>query len=304
MMDSKDFDQKANADRNEEISSLEKKAMIVVNSAVGTAASVGLLPIPFADSISLIGVQVGMMLGINAVFKIDYKRDTLKSLVIGAIGVSGTGTIGRAVFSSLIKIIPGIGSITGAMLASVIGGTLTLSLGKAYIDICKKLKIGDIDADNVKEVQKALKAKFKEEMKEKSNYESAEKAANEAKESSDRVEAMSLETDLENLVKIEGLEEIDSYTNNGLPICVLLGIDQIWICDITCHVEKEKDQEGKTQLLIKQIIPCKENSEKTNKVIKYSLDKIGKEYNIKLAKGCPRRKYWEKIIEEKDSIFK
>lgn len=302
MMDSKDFDQKANADRNEEISSLEKKAMIVVNSAVGTAASVGLLPIPFADSISLIGVQVGMMLGINAVFKIDFKRDTLKSLVIGAIGVSGAGTIGRAVFSSLIKIIPGVGSITGAMLASVIGGTLTLSLGKAYIDICKMLKIGDIDADNVKEVQKALKAKFKEEMKEKSNYESAEKAANEAKESSDRVEAMSLGTDLENLVKIEGLEEIDSYIDKGLLIRVLLDKDRI--CDITCHVVKEKDQEGKTQLLIIQIIPCKGKSEKTDKVIKYSLDKIGKEYNIKLDKRCPHRKDWEKIIEEKDSIFK
>ena len=50
-----------------ELDTMAKKSMVTVGSATAAAVSVGFLPIPVADSITLIGIQIGMMVGINTI---------------------------------------------------------------------------------------------------------------------------------------------------------------------------------------------------------------------------------------------
>lgn len=151
---------------------LELQAAKATNVVLAFAASTGVtgaIPIPFADAPLLIAQQVAMMGAINAVFHITVGKDVLKSLAMGAIGVGGATVIGRTVATSLIKLIPGAGTIMGGTAAAGTAAALTLALGKAYIGICKSIKMGDLNLDELsqKKGREAFKQAFRDEMKKK-----------------------------------------------------------------------------------------------------------------------------------------
>lgn len=275
-----------------EIESMEKKAMIAVTSATAAAASVGLLPIPLADSITLIGIQVGMMVGINSVFKIDLKKDAIKSLIFGALGVSGVGTIGRAIFSSLVKVIPGVGSVTGGILASVIGGTLTLSLGKAYIEICKMLKRGSLDLNDMDKVKETFKGLYKKEVKDSSNKEYAEAKAREAKENKENLLLSDEQLSSERVI-VEEIDNIPDYINNSDCLRVVDKKTGVMISLIKYSAEKINDG----IVLTINIIP---GLDKKTDMIILALDRIGEKYTIKLDKKCKKRKDWSELLLTKN----
>lgn len=146
-----------------------EKAQNTVLGFVATTATTGAIPIPFADAPLLIAQQVGMMATINAIFKFDVKKETLKSLVTAAIGVSGTTIIGKTIASNLIKFVPWGGSVVGGVISSSTAGVLTFSLGMAYIEVCKAIKMGRINQSDL--TKKAgidlMKKSFKEHLKKK-----------------------------------------------------------------------------------------------------------------------------------------
>lgn len=144
-----------------------EKADNVVLGFVATTGATGAIPIPFADAPLLIGEQVAMMAAINAVFKMDVGKDVLKSLATAAIGVGGATVIGKTIAANLLKLIPGAGSIAGGAISATTAGLITLALGKAYIQVCKAIKMGKLNQDDLtkKAGIDALKAAFKEQLK-------------------------------------------------------------------------------------------------------------------------------------------
>lgn len=144
-----------------------EKANNIVLGFVASTTATGAVPIPFADAPLLIGQQVAMMLAINNVFGFNIKRDALQSLAVAAIGVGGATVIGKTVASNLMKLVPGVGSVAGGAVSAGTAGVITLALGKAYIEVCKAIKMGKLDQDALtqKEGREALKKAFKEQMK-------------------------------------------------------------------------------------------------------------------------------------------
>ena len=144
---------------------LEKADNVVLGFVAATSAT-GAIPIPFADAPLLIGEQVAMMVAINAVFKIDVSKDALKSLATAAIGVGGATVIGKTIAANLLKLIPGAGSVAGGAISAATAGLITLALGKAYIEVCKAIKMGKLNQDDLtkKAGSDALKAAFKEQL--------------------------------------------------------------------------------------------------------------------------------------------
>ena len=69
----------------------------------------------------------------------------------------------------LIKLIPGAGTIMGGAAAAGTAAALTLALGKAYIGICKAIKMGRLDLNELsqKKGREAFKQAFRDEMKQK-----------------------------------------------------------------------------------------------------------------------------------------
>ena len=144
-----------------------EKADNVVLGFVAVAGATGAIPIPFADAPLLIAAQVTMMVSINAIFKFNVSKDALKSLVTAAIGVGGATVIGKTIVANVLKLIPGAGSIAGGTISAATAGLITLALGKAYIDVCKTIRMGKLNQDDLtqKEGIDALKAAFKEQLK-------------------------------------------------------------------------------------------------------------------------------------------
>lgn len=144
-----------------------EKANNIVLGFVASTTATGAVPIPFADAPLLVGQQVAMMIAINNVFGFDVKRDALQSLTVAALGVGGATVIGKTVASNLMKLVPGVGSVAGGAVSAGTAGVITLALGKAYIEVCKAIKMGKLNQDALtkKEGREMLKKAFKEQIK-------------------------------------------------------------------------------------------------------------------------------------------
>lgn len=121
---------------------------IVIGSTVA-ASGIGAIPIPFADAPLLIGNQVALLASVAVIFKIDIKEDGLKTLVYAALGVGGATLIGRTVVTNLIKLVPGVGSVVGGAISASTAALLTYALGYAFIEMCKDVKLGKINEEEL-----------------------------------------------------------------------------------------------------------------------------------------------------------
>ena len=149
-----------------EYTQMIEKADNAVMAAVAATTATGAIPIPFADAPLLIAEQVSMMVAINTIFKINVEKDALKSLVMAALGVGGATIVGKTIATNLIKLIPGAGTIMGGAASAGTAGVITLALGKAYIQVCKAIKMGELDQNDLTKQAgiERLKKEFKEQM--------------------------------------------------------------------------------------------------------------------------------------------
>lgn len=149
-----------------EYNKMLEKADNAVMTAVAATTATGAIPIPFADAPLLIGEQVAMMVAINAIFKIEVEKDALKSLVTATLGVGGATLLGKTIATNLIKLIPGAGTIAGGAVSAGTAGAITLALGKAYIQVCKAIRMGELNQSDLakKAGIERLKKEFKNQL--------------------------------------------------------------------------------------------------------------------------------------------
>ncbi|MCF0260709.1 MAG: DUF697 domain-containing protein, partial [Erysipelotrichaceae bacterium] len=100
---------------------MDRKANDVILACTAAAAATCALPLPFADAPLLIAEQTAMLASLCGVYEIDMEKEALSSLLWGVIGVSGTTVIGKTIFTSLVKMVPGVGSAFGGIAAAATG---------------------------------------------------------------------------------------------------------------------------------------------------------------------------------------
>lgn len=125
------------------------KAAKIVRGFTASAAATGALPIPLADAPLLIGQQTAMMAAIADTFSINLKKNGLKTLVYTVLGVSGTTLLGKTITGSLLKLIPGAGSIGGAAINGSTAALLTSALGNAFISVCQSVYTGQLEEEEL-----------------------------------------------------------------------------------------------------------------------------------------------------------
>lgn len=111
----------------------------IVLGAATTAALTGATPIPIADAAVLVPVQVAMLAGISAAFGLELTKAFLGTLVATATGSLGATVAGRVIVANLLKLIPGAGTIAGAVVSGATAAALTTALGEAYIAALAKV---------------------------------------------------------------------------------------------------------------------------------------------------------------------
>lgn len=117
----------------------KQQARKVVTKAATAAAAVGATPIPVADAVALVPIQIGMMASISKIFGISPSQDLLRTLVAVLAGTAGATLTGRAIVAGALKLFPGLGTIAGGIISSVTAVALTATLGGIYIKVLAKL---------------------------------------------------------------------------------------------------------------------------------------------------------------------
>lgn len=109
---------------------MEKKelAQEIVKSHVLYSLGAGLVPVPLLDIAAVSVVQLDMLKQLAKVYDQDFKESAGKGW-ISAI----TGSTMARMGASLVKTIPGIGSILGGVTMSVLSGASTYAIGQVFI---------------------------------------------------------------------------------------------------------------------------------------------------------------------------
>jgi uncharacterized protein (DUF697 family) len=133
----------------------------IVVTAAAAAGAAGLTPIPFSDAAVIVPIQIGMLAKISSIFGVSIEGGLLKSLLFTLVGTTGATIAGRAIVSSLLKFVPGIGTAAGAAISGATAATLTTTLGKIFISTMESVcnKVGDTppsQEDIVREFKKEL----------------------------------------------------------------------------------------------------------------------------------------------------
>ncbi len=143
--------------------SKKNKATKLIPGYTASAVVAAVIPIPIADAVAISAIQITMCAHfIHVIYGRDFGMDTIKGLVAAYL----TSNIGLWVWS-LVKIIPGLGTIIGIVGQMTIAGTLTAALGFAIIQLLERNE--EINIDNVNKAARQNKRKAKSLAKEKVN---------------------------------------------------------------------------------------------------------------------------------------
>ena len=104
-----------------------QRANDIIKNHVGFAASAGLIPIPGADLAAVTAVQLNMLRQLANQYDIKFMDNIGKNIITAIAGSS----VAR-VAASLIKIIPGVGTVVGEMSMAAMSAASTYALGKMF----------------------------------------------------------------------------------------------------------------------------------------------------------------------------
>ncbi|MGN4511475.1 MULTISPECIES: YcjF family protein [Bacillus cereus group] len=135
---------------------------------IATSFGVGFTPIPFSDVIALSSMQLTMLAKITNIFGFSVSQDLFKAIISAIAGTGTVSLVGRAIVGNLLKLIPGIGTVTGGLINGTVASVLTTSLALAYIKVCEMLsQIENIEEMSAEEIAKMVKHQFEEQIKSK-----------------------------------------------------------------------------------------------------------------------------------------
>lgn len=109
----------------------QKEAQSIVKNNVISSMASGLIPVPLFDIITLTNIQFHMIQTLAEHYEIpvdNINRSLVTSLISGALPVASMLSLG-----SLIKSIPGIGSLAGSGSVSIISGAISYAVGQVFI---------------------------------------------------------------------------------------------------------------------------------------------------------------------------
>ena len=157
---------------NNESKERSRHAETVIRTHVLLSMGASFIPILLADIFAVSALQLDMIRQLCRVYDIDFKETQGKAIVSSLT----TSTLARAGARSLVKLIPGIGSIIGGVTVSVFAGASTYALGEVFK---KHFESGgtilDFDTERLKNVYKEKFEKGKKVAQEWKKEEAAKK---------------------------------------------------------------------------------------------------------------------------------
>lgn len=176
-------------------------ASTLIRSHMIWSMGAGVIPVPMVDFLAVSAIQMDMVKQLSALYGIEFNKSKGKA-VITALTSTSLAKMGA---SRMIKMVPVIGSVLGAVTMSVLSGASTYAIGEVFK---KHFETGgtflDFDTDRLK---KQYDEKFEKGKKE------AEKIQKETKQKDEVTETSNMVTQLKELAELKenGLITADEY---------------------------------------------------------------------------------------------
>lgn len=119
------------------MSAKHKRAAAVIGAFTASAASVGAVPIPFADMPVLLAMEASMAASLIAVYGVPFEAFGADQLIAIHSGVVGVGGAIGYFTAQVLKGMPGL-NIAGASIDMLIAGTAVATLGVAMSVVLTK----------------------------------------------------------------------------------------------------------------------------------------------------------------------
>ena len=129
------------------------KAQAIVRSHVLWAMGGGLIPVPLVDFAAVTAIQLEMLQQLAELYGVNYSQSNGKTFVSAL-----TGTTVARLGASLIKAIPGFGTVLGGASMSLASGASTYAVGQVAID--HFAKSGDLGNFIENQLKKAYEDAF------------------------------------------------------------------------------------------------------------------------------------------------
>jgi uncharacterized protein (DUF697 family) len=116
-----------------------ERADELIHNHVAGAAAAAVIPLPLLDLVAVTAVQLRLMRELGRLYGADVGVDAA-----GAVGVGLFGALLPRVAASALKILPGIGTVGGAIAQSALSGATTWALAQSMRD---RLERGALDPE-------------------------------------------------------------------------------------------------------------------------------------------------------------
>ena len=130
----------------------------IIKEHVLWSLGAGLVPIPVLDVLAVTAIQLDMLKQIARIYEQNYSESSGKAMLSAV-----TGSTFARIGASMIKAIPGIGTILGTVSMPILSGASTYAIGKA---VCMHFESGgdffNINFDNMKKAYDDFMNKGKE----------------------------------------------------------------------------------------------------------------------------------------------
>lgn len=130
----------------------------IIKEHVLWSLGAGLVPIPILDVLAVTAIQLDMLKQLTRAYEVSYSESSGKAMLSAV-----TGSTFARLGASMLKVIPGIGTILGAVSMPILSGASTYAIGKA---VCVHFESGgdffNINFDNMKQTYHDWMGKGKE----------------------------------------------------------------------------------------------------------------------------------------------
>ena len=131
-----------------------------IAAAVTAAAAAAAVPIPFSSAAVLVPIQLSMMARIAHLHGLGLDKSALLAVASTSVATSA----GRAAASSLLKFIPGAGTLVGGVVNASVASSFTLAMGQAWVAVCQRAFKGTLPTLGGKLDAEAVTRLFEDEL--------------------------------------------------------------------------------------------------------------------------------------------
>jgi uncharacterized protein (DUF697 family) len=121
----------ATAEHPRAVPDAEAVENLILRHAVASAGF-GLIPLPLLDLAAITGVNLKMIKDLAEVYGVPFRPELAKSAVSSLLASAGGGALLIGPVASLLKAVPGVGSVVGGLASPGVMGGMTYATGKVF----------------------------------------------------------------------------------------------------------------------------------------------------------------------------